>query len=361
MWDGTVSGRRTGVPTVMRLEDFEIDLASPLGTARGEIVTRRGTLIAVGGKGTDGTPVGVGESTPLPGWTESVTACREALAEHADNDPRAALTALADRPAARHGLSLALADAAARDRGESLATYLAGDGAVAHSIPVNATIGNGSPSEAATEADEAVGSGFETLKVKVGAQELAVDVERVRAVRATVGEAVAVRIDANGAWTPGTAREAVGAFADLGLEYIEQPVPAARLDVLADLRGHGVDIAADEALATHDPETVLSADAADVLVLKPMALGGIDRARTVALSAAEEGVETVVTTTIDAAVARTAAVHLAASLPAVRACGFATAGMLATDLVPDPVPVESGRIRVPANPGSAGDRFEALV
>jgi len=82
-----------------------------------------------------------------------------------------------------------------------------------------------------------------------------------------------------------------------------------------------------------------------------MALGGVDRARQAALEAREAGVEPVVTTTIDAVVARTAALHLAASVPDLPACGLATADRLAEDLAPDPAPVEDGRMAVPDAPG----------
>jgi L-alanine-DL-glutamate epimerase-like enolase superfamily enzyme len=116
-------------------------------------------------------------------------------------------------------------------------------------------------------------------------------------------------------------------------------------------------VALDESLAGSAPERLLDADAADVLVLKPMALGGVDRAREVALAARERGVDAVVTTTIDAVVARTGAVHLAASLPDVRPCGLATAGLLGADLAPDPAPVEDGRIAVPEGKGNVAGGF----
>jgi L-alanine-DL-glutamate epimerase-like enolase superfamily enzyme len=63
----------------------------------------------------------------------------------------------------------------------------------------------------------------------------------------------------------------------------------------------------------------------------------------------------VVTTTIDGAVARTAAVHCAATIPSVFACGLATADRLAEDVGPDPAPVEDGSIRVPQSPGLADE------
>jgi o-succinylbenzoate synthase len=342
----------------VRLRDFEVRLAKPLATAKGEITERRGTLVAVEGR--EGR-TGVGEATPLPGWTETVAEAREALGESVDSSPADAVEELSASPAARHGVSLALLDANARAADEPLAAHLADGEDAAKSVPVNATVGLGSPAAAAAEAEEAVGSGFTTLKLKVGGGPLAADVARVEAVEEAVGAGVSVRVDANGAWDPSDAREAVEAFADLDVEYVEQPVPGEALEALADLRGRGVEIAADEALAHYGPDRVLSAGAADVLVLKPMALGGVDRARAAAVAAAEVGVDTVVTTTIDAVVARTAAVHLAASIPDVRACGFATADMLAEDLAPDPTPVTDGAVRVPRGRGTAGDAFDGLV
>lgn len=361
-WTFTKSTTRCGK---LRLRDFEITLSAPLKTAKGEISARRGTLIRVEVSGQNDTATdlqtGIGEATPLPGWTESVTDSRNALRECADESPSDALTELGSLPAARHGISLAVLDGQARMSEQSLATYLATGGETRDTVPVNATIGTGSPGETANEAEQAVEAGFKTLKVKVGGQPLSTDVTRVRAVRESVPQSVSVRVDANGGWDSETALEAVEAFSTLDIEYVEQPVSAACLETLADLRGRGVEIAVDETLASHDSTALLAADAADVLVLKPMVLGGVDTAREIAMEAGRKGVDTVVTTTIDAAVARTAAVHLAASLPSVRACGFATADMLEDDLVTDPIPVENGSVRVPQDTGTAGDRFDHLV
>jgi L-alanine-DL-glutamate epimerase-like enolase superfamily enzyme len=119
-----------------------------------------------------------------------------------------------------------------------------------------------------------------------------------------------------------------------------------------------VDVALDESLAATSVDRVLEAGAADVLVLKPMALGGVDRARTAARRARAAGLRAVVTTTIDAVHARTAAVHLVASLPDPPAAGLATGGLLAEDITPDPCPVADGRMPVPQGkgniPGPAG-------
>lgn len=367
----------------MRLQDFTLDLSNPLETAKGELTSRRGVLVGIdaddvfgrgageggasaSGVGEGGVPVrGVGEATPLPGWTESLEACREALREYLGSPvatPGEALAALEGLPAARHGVSQAVLDSVARAEDEPLAARLADrDAAVAERVPVNATIGGGNPAETAAAAKCAVQAGYECLKLKAGVGALTVDLQRVRAVREAVGDEVTLRVDANGAWTPSTAEQAIESLASLGVAYVEQPLPAENLAGMADLRGRGVGIAADEALTEYDLADVLDADAADVVVLKPMAHGGLDRAREAARDARRTGVDVVFTTTIDGAVARAGAVHLAASFPDALPCGLATGDLLAEDFVADPVPVEDGEITVPAGPGIAGDAFDELL
>ncbi len=326
----------------MRLREFSLALADPLATAEGTVEERSGLLVEVAVEGT----TGVGEATPLAGWTESLEACRAALEALGEPDPAAVP---ADRPAARHGVALAVADAEARAAGVPLYRHLGASERVDR-VPVNATVGDASPSETADRAAAAVADGFPAVKVKVGARDLAADQERLRAVRAACPD-VELRADANGAWAPETARTAVEALAAFDVRYVEQPVPAEDLDTLGRLAGGRVGVAGDEAVARHGVEAVLDAGP-DVLVVKPMVVGGPRRALAAARAARERGVEPVVTTTVDAAVARAGAVHVAAALPAVPACGLATGERFRENLGPDPVPVSDGAVRVPRKEGN---------
>ncbi len=350
----------------MRVRRFSVRLSRPLRTARGRIDEREGFLVAVGDDDVDVTAgIGVGEATPLPGWTESLGACESAIESigegHLDPDE----IDPDETPAARHAVALALDDAAAQGRGRSLGTRLAervGLSRAAESVPVNATIGDESRGETVAAAERAVDDGYRCLKIKVGARSVDADVERLRAVREAVGPAVELRADANGAWDRARAGRALDRLEGIDLAYVEQPLSGTDLAGTARLRAeHSVPIALDESLATHPVEAVISADAADAVVLKPMALGGPDRAVAAAKRALAAGIEPVVTTTIDAVVARTAAVHVAGAIPDVTACGLATGEMMAEDLAPDPCPVEEGRIAVPDGPGLAADAFENLL
>ncbi|MEA1931610.1 MAG: o-succinylbenzoate synthase [Euryarchaeota archaeon] len=346
----------------MWVDPFSLRLQSPLGTAAGEITERRGFLIGL----SEGETRGVGEATPLPGWTESYEACQRTLNEISATDAATAIEQPdpTETPAAAHAVDLALLDLAAQRDGRPLAAVLRKHGfdtdePIPDSVPVNATIGDGTVEETVDAATAAVEEGFDWLKLKVGVGEPEEDLTRVQAVHNAVDDGVSLRLDANGAWDRSTARRLVDRLAETGIGYLEQPLPTEDLAGLAELRGRGVDIAVDESLAATSVEAVVEAGAADVVVIKPMAVGGPSRAVELAAVARSAGVEPVVTTTVDGVVARTAAVHVAAAIPNVTACGLATGWLLAADLAADPVSISDGRASLPAGDG-LGDGFDAV-
>ncbi|SEV93734.1 mandelate racemase/muconate lactonizing enzyme family protein [Natrinema salifodinae] len=352
----------------LEYRSFSLDLEEPFETADGTIDTRDGFLVRLVDQADDGDaadpgdepPVGYGEATPLPGWTESKADCERALdrAREAlrEGGPSEALEAVDRQVAARHALSLALADLQATRKATPLYRYLS-QGPMVGRVPVNATIGDGSPDETVAEARRAVERGFDCCKLKVGLRSVEEDVERVRRAREVVGDAVELRADANEGWTYEEAESALDGFADHGVSILEQPLPAGALEGHADLRerSRGVSIALDEGLLEHGVDAICEAGAADVVVLKPMALGGVDVARKVAAWLTELDITPLVTTTIDGVVARTGAVHLAAAIPDIPACGLATGELLAEDLGQDPVLLEKGSAVVPQAKGLGVD------
>ena len=340
---------------------FSLDLADPLETADGTIDSRNGFLVRITDRGADDDPVGYGEATPLQGWTESHADCEAALARAAEEieaGSAAAIEAVDEQVAARHAVGLALTDLTARRESTPLYRYI-GQGPMVGRVPVNATIGDGPTVETVQEATDAVDRGFNCCKLKAGRRSVEEDIERVRRVREAVGPDVELRVDANEGWTYEEAATVLEAAAEFDVSLLEQPLPAGALeghaDLRADDRGEGVDIALDEGLLEHGVDAICEAEAADALVLKPMALGGVDVARKVAAWVGELDIDPIVTTTIDGVVARTGAVHLAASIPDVPACGLATADLLADDLGRDPVLLEKGAAVVPQAKGLGVD------
>lgn len=221
-------------------------------------------------------------------------------------------------------------------------------------IPVNATL-PAVPASAVGEVLDRFGA-TRTVKVKVAerGQTLADDVDRVRAVRARLGPAGRIRVDANGGWNVDEAEHAAHALAEFDLEYLEQP--CATVAELAELRErlHDWDlpVAADESVRkAADPLLVAREGAADLLVVKAAPLGGIAAALRIV---AEAGLPAVVSSALDTSVGLAMGARLAAALPALDYdCGLGTAALLAADVTPHPLLPREGRIpvdRVSADP-----------
>ena len=335
---------------------FELGLVSPLATARGTIDTRKGFLFDV----TDD-PRGLGEGAPLQPFTESTSAChatlRQAAAalEHDGWEGALREVSVTDDgelryPAARHAVALAFLEWGAKTQDSPLFRHLGGSDA-RDTVPVNATLGDAPVEETVDRGLDAAADGYPAIKVKVGNRSVEADVDRIRALAEAVGSDVDLRVDANGAWSVEEAETFIQETVGLELDYVEQPLDPDDIDGHAALQEFGVDIALDESLALFGVDPILAAEAAAVFVIKPMAVGGVDVARGIAMQVRQEGARAVISTTIDSVVARTAAVHLAASLPDIPPSGLATGGFLARDLADDPAPVRDGAIRLPDWPG----------
>jgi len=172
--------------------------------------------------------VGRGEAAPVYYRGESAASARDFLASLAPPDDPFALE---DMPstgdaAGRSALDAALHDWIGRRLGLPLWRLLG----LSREGPVTSyTLGIDTLEGTQDRARRA--AGFRALKVKVGG---ASDLERLQAVRAETD--APLRVDANEGWTLEEARELVPSLAELGVELIEQPFPAADLESFRALR-----------------------------------------------------------------------------------------------------------------------------
>jgi L-alanine-DL-glutamate epimerase-like enolase superfamily enzyme len=171
---------------------------------------------------------GFGEAQPQDHYGETIASASAFLAEVAEllgDDPFAleAIGArLADRPgeqAAKAALDAALHDLCGKLLGVPVWRLL---GLPAAGPPTSWTIWLGDPEDMARRA-EAVAVRFRRLKLKLGGRD-GLDVDRVRAVRGVTE--LPLQVDVNEYWTLDEAIENVQALAELGVQYVEQPLPA---------------------------------------------------------------------------------------------------------------------------------------
>lgn len=303
-----------------RATPFALPLARPLHVAGVAVPARFGAVVEHG--------AGCGEAAAWPGAVPP------------------------DRPSAaawRAGLECAALDAEARAAGRPLAALLGG--ARRRAIALNALLVARAPDAAAAEAAAWVARGFRCLKLKLAPGNLAGERRRLAAVREAVGPSIALRGDANGAWSVDEAIATLRALAVFDLEYVEQPV-ADVAGLAAVRRAVPVPIAADESVADADGvDALVAAGAADVVVLKPAILG-LRASLEAARRAHAAGLAVTVTSALASSLGIAAAAHVAAAIAGpLRACGLATAELLAGDLVRAPLPIAEGALVVPAAAG----------
>ena len=266
---------------------------------------------------------------------------------------RAVAARIVGAPAACAALDIALHDLAARVAGVPLWALLGGRAREAATI--SRVVSMKSPEAMAEDARRHVAAGFATVKLKVGqADDVALDVARVAAVRAAVGPGVAIKIDANQGWrTPGTAIRAIRQLVPLDPVYVEQPTDQRDLAGLAEVRrACGVPIMADEAI--HGPHEALRAvelRACDLINIKLMKSGGLLGALVIDAIAATAGIGCQVGTMVESAVASAAGLHLALASHNVQSVEMGGPLMLAADLAPLRDHYRGERVTVPDGPG----------
>jgi o-succinylbenzoate synthase len=346
-----------------------LPLREPLVTSQGTVSRRLIFVVAIED---DAGRIGLGEAAPLPVFGgEDPPTCREALEKGlaelsaeviegwlARARPDAALGAGLERllvkaPCARSAIEGALIDLLAQEAGQPIAETLAG-GPALEMVPVNALVG-GSLGDLEVAVKEAIAAGYSCFKLKVGGDVFA-DLRRLKMVRDLIGPNAKLRVDGNGAWDLKQSQTFLEQGRELHLEFVEQLLAAEDLAGLAQLRkAGGALVAADEAIRhPADVARVAAAQAADLIILKPMFLGGWRPTKQAAELARSQGLEVLVTTALDGSIGRAHATHMASALGlGRRAQGLATGALLANDLTDQPLVPQLGSIYLRERPGLA--------
>lgn len=184
---------------------------------------------------------------------------------------------------------------------------------------------------------------YPLLKIKVGRDDTRAIMEAVRAETDRV-----VRIDANEAWTDREeALREITWLAGHNVEFVEQPMPAARADDIAWLRERSpLPLIADESVKSAADIPSL-AGVFDGINIKVMKSAGLQEARRMVAMARAVGLKVMLGCMVESALAITAAAHLA---PAVDYADLDGNLLLADDPYVGAT-VEDGYLRLPDGPG----------
>jgi L-alanine-DL-glutamate epimerase-like enolase superfamily enzyme len=190
----------------------------------------------------EGGSLGWGECVPYARYGESIEsvtaqieAARAAIEGGIDLQ---SLQELLPPGSARNAIDCALWDLRSRLSGHSVASFAGLDSPLGP-VMTAFTLSLGEPHEMAEKAREF--AHYPLLKLKLGGEG---DLERVRAVRKATPRA-RLMADANESWQPGHLEAFLPEFARLGVELLEQPLPAGADDALLHYKSP-VPLAADE-------------------------------------------------------------------------------------------------------------------
>jgi L-alanine-DL-glutamate epimerase-like enolase superfamily enzyme len=295
-------------------EPFDLKIKHPFGISYGSSVISENVLVKLHFGGV----LGLGESSPAEYHNESPETVRALYerwqrSELLGDDPFAIVQIMqrldhdvAGNAAAKAAIEMALHDICGKIAGLPTGKML---GLSALPQPVtDLTIGLASLEMIEKKTQEALAAGHRALKVKQGTE---IDREIIKTVR-RVAPDVALRVDANGAWTPKQAITMAHFLAEHNVQFIEQPLPkTAQISDFKLVRENSpLPIFADESIG-RSIDVARLAGAIDGVVVKLAKTGGIIEAMKVISVARSHGMQVVLGCMIESSLGITAAAHLA--------------------------------------------------
>lgn len=224
------------------------------------------------------------------------------------------LLAYADHNATiKSAFDMALFDIAAKNAKLPLYQFLGGQ---KKTIETDMTIGIDTPEGMAQTALKYQQNGCRIIKIKLG-KKVNEDIERVKQIRAAVGDEMILRLDANQGWSFDDALFALGELADQNIEFCEQPMRTWFDDQLPELNLNSpIKLMADESCYNHhDARKLINSQACEYINIKFSKSGGILEAQKIHEEALKHGVKCMIGSMLESRIALTANLHFALASP----------------------------------------------
>lgn len=147
-------------------------------------------------------------------------------------------------------------------------------------IPINGLIWMGSEAFMKQQIKDKIEAGFNCIKMKIGAIDFQTEINLIKSIRKTyTSKDIALRVDANGAFSTSEALEKLKILSELDLHSIEQPIKQGQIEEMASLcEQTPLPIALDEELigifSVTKQKELLQTINPQYIILKPSLIGG---------------------------------------------------------------------------------------
>jgi len=214
-------------------------------------------------------------------------------------------------------------------------------------IPINGLIWMGTKEFMLQQVAQKIAAGFTCLKLKIGAIDFESELEILNSIRELYSaDQLEIRVDANGAFTPETAKRKLEILASFKLHSIEQPIQPGQTKEMQKLCAETpLPIALDEELIgiTNRSEKIklLEQIQPQYIILKPTLLGGIKASEEWISLAKERNIGWWVTSALESNIGLNAIAQWTATLDTKNFQGLGTGGLF-TNNIESPLYVSEG-------------------
>ncbi|MCH7401792.1 o-succinylbenzoate synthase [Belliella kenyensis] len=271
-------------------EKLTLDFKFEAGTSRGVLKHKDSYIIAVNEKIKKNT-VGLGEAGPLPNLSlDDLVDFEMILSRVLDQLTKANISVNfeeidelvkhfvpASLPSIRFGIETAILDLLhGGNRTIFPSDFVKGQQA----IEINGLIWMGDKAFMLEQIDQKLQSGYNCIKMKIGAIDFVQECELLGYIRQHFGqEKITLRVDANGAFGSHEAMNKLDILSQFALHSIEQPIRQGQLEAMSELcKKSPLPIALDEELigvhSLEDKRSLLESIMPQFVILKPTLLGG---------------------------------------------------------------------------------------
>ncbi|WP_127019124.1 o-succinylbenzoate synthase [Flagellimonas beolgyonensis] len=325
---------------------YILDFKVPSGTSRG-VLTQKETWFLVL---RDNDRFGIGECGILRGLSvDDVPNYEEKLRWVCQNiqlGKEQLLGKLATFPSIQFGLEQAFLSLHSQDPFELFPSNFTQKEAP---IAINGLIWMGSEAFMLSQLEQKLQEGFRCIKMKIGAIDFETEIGILKSIRNNFSpKEIELRVDANGAFTPGDAMDKLNQLAEFQLHSIEQPIKPKQWDAMAKLcEDTSLPIALDEELIgvldVTEKEKMLQIIRPQYIILKPSLVGGFHGSETWIALAEKQGVGWWVTSALESNIGLNAIAQWTYTLKPTMPQGLGT-GSLYTNNIESPLVVKRGEI-----------------
>jgi o-succinylbenzoate synthase len=215
-------------------------------------------------------------------------------------------------------------------------------------IPINGLIWMGDSEFMLRQIDEKISKGFKCIKLKVGGINFDLECDLLAHIRRRFSkDDIALRLDANGAFTPDSVMEKLQTLSQFHIHSIEQPLKSGLVDMEKLCRTSPIPIALDEELigieSWEKKASLLDRLRPQFIVIKPSLHGGMVGTKEWIQLAKDKNIGWWITSALESNIGLNAICQLAANYPITLPQGLGT-GTIYEDNFASPLTVDKGAI-----------------